>query len=100
MWFKLTSALARFGERDYVGALEIVDESISLAPEIPGAWRIRAITLEQIGDHDGAVAAVQRLMALGPTSMKWILSNITPFADPVAWDAYLEGLRRAGVPEE
>ena len=99
-WFTVTSAMSGFGERDYAGALERVNETIAMDPRLPGAWRILAITLEQMGDHDGAVVAVQRLLALGPTSMEWVISNITPFADPVAWDEYLESLRHAGVPEK
>ena len=97
-FFSLAPSMARFGEGDYSGALEKLDETM-LAAELPSAWRIRAASLEMLGDHEAAAAAVQRMQELGPVNMEWIRQNLTPFVAPEPWETYLDALHRAGVPE-
>lgn len=96
----VSRAMARFAAADYAGALQICDELIEAVPELPSVWRIRAACLESIGDHAGAWAAIERMETLAPITMAWARDNLTPFTDPIRWDAYLAALEAAGVPPE
>ena len=92
-------SMARFGEGDYAGALEVVDKTLAVAPELQSAWRLRAASLEMLGDHAAATAAIESVLALGPVNMEWIRKEATPFAEPEPWATYLDALHRAGVPD-
>ncbi|MDH3248329.1 MAG: tetratricopeptide repeat protein [Acidimicrobiia bacterium] len=95
----VSRAMARFGAGRYDEALEIVDEVIEVAPELPSVWRIRAASLEMLGRHEEAADSVSRLLALQPFTLDWARTNLTPFVDTDRWDIYLSALGRAGVPE-
>lgn len=97
-FFSLAPSMARFGEGDYAGALEKSDEVIANV-ELPSVWRLRAASLEMLGDHEAAAAAIKRMQALGPVDMEWLRRNLTPFVEPQASETYLDALRRAGVPD-
>jgi TolB-like protein len=92
-------SMARFGEADYAGALNIADETLAATPQLQPAWRLRAASLEMLGDHAAAAAALERLLELGAVTMEWLRKETTPFRDPNLWETYLEALRRAGVPD-
>ena len=92
-------SMARFGEGDYAGALETADLAIVIAPELQSARRLRVASLEMLGDHAAASAAVERPLALGPVNMAWIQKELIPFGQPEPWATYLDALRDAGVPE-
>ncbi len=92
-------AMALFGEGDYEGALVMADRALARAQELQPAWRLRAASLEMLGDHAAAANAVEKVLELGPVTMEWIRQEATPIAREEAWDAYLSALRAAGVPD-
>jgi hypothetical protein len=91
-------ALAYFGEGDYTGALRLADEALDLTPGLQPPWRVRAASLEMLGDHVAAAHAVERMLLLGDITMERIREITTPLAEPGPWKTYLEALERAGVP--
>lgn len=92
-------SLSLFGEKDYQRALEVADGALDRSPDFGSGWRLRAASLEMLGDHEGAAAAVKKLLEIAPVTMEWFIREGTPLADPDAWARYLDALRQAGVPE-
>ncbi len=92
-------SMARFGEGDYAVALAFADEALLEAPRLQPAWRLRAASLEMLGEHDAAARAITQALSLGPLTMGWVKQELTPFSDPEAWANYLNALEAAGTPE-
>lgn len=93
-------AMARFGVGDYEGALASVDEGLDLVPSNPSGLRVKAAALEKLGRHDEAARVIDRLLGLGPVTLAWLRSNLTPLEDAAAWEGYLGSLEAAGLPPE
>jgi len=93
-------AMSRFVIEDYQGAVDLSNQTLAVVPDFQSAWRMKAATLEMMGDHEKAAEAVEHLLALGPVTMEWARRELTPTQDPEAWSLYLDALSRAGVPEE
>ena len=94
----VSRAMARFGAGDYAGALEIANQVLEIAPELPSVWRIRVASSEMLGDHEQAADFASHLLTLQPFTLEWASANLTPFTDPDRWDVYLSALGQAGVP--
>jgi Flp pilus assembly protein TadD len=59
-------AQAQLGRRDVEAALEATDRAVAVAPESDWAHRLRSVTLDAMGDHDGAIAAAFEAVRLAP----------------------------------
>ena len=92
-------ALARFSDADYEAAAAYAASSLDGSPHNPPSLRLMAASLELIGDHDGAVVAVENLLNLDPITIEWLRENLTPFGGPETFDRYLNALARAGIPD-
>ncbi len=95
---RVCRAMARFVAADYKGALLIADEVLSENRGLPSVWRVRAASLESMGEHELAAESVRQMERLAPITMSWARENLTPFTDPERWQAYLSALESAGIP--
>ncbi len=95
---RVCQAMARFAAADYDGALAITDEILLENSDLPSVWRIRAASLESIGEHALATEAIRQMERLAPITMSWARDNLTPLTDPQRWRAYLSALESAGIP--
>ena len=61
--------------------------------------RQEAAALGMMGRHDEATAAVENLLVSMPDLTISQVRNMVPVRNPIDWDRWLDGLRRAGLPE-
>jgi TolB-like protein/Flp pilus assembly protein TadD len=86
--------MGRFGE-----ALDWTRRALRERPAFAPALRFHAVGLAELGRLDEARATVARLLALEPNLTLAILRVRTPIVDPRAMELFLNGLRKAGLPE-
>ena len=67
--------------------------------EFPGGHRILAASCAQLGRIEDARAALEEAARIMPDATIGSLSIQLPFKDPAHLDRYMEGLRKAGLPE-
>jgi tetratricopeptide (TPR) repeat protein len=97
---------AYFGLQQYDQAIEWVRRSIAINPNYSPAHSYLAASLALTGHEAEAREAEQRRIAVSPVKSIAVLKARAappPSADPRArasWDRYIEGLRKAGMPEE
>jgi adenylate cyclase len=90
-------ALARFFQRDFDSAIDQAKRALVKMSENPNVWRVKAAALAHVGRIDEARDALRQLLALAPKSS---LSTMrTNFRHRWMRDLYLDGLRKAGLPE-
>jgi len=71
----------------------------------PGAAQVawthahEASALAHLGRVDGAHSALARALAIQPTFSASFIDAVLPFKDPNDRDHYIDGLRKAGLPE-
>ena len=100
MWSYLWSmALAHFSAERFEETVDWARRSIQRKADWPLTFTTLAAGHAHLGQVDKARAAVQELLQLSPG---FSLSSAMPFlstADPAFVDRYLDGLRKAGLPE-
>jgi tetratricopeptide (TPR) repeat protein len=98
-WWGPAKMIAAFGAGDYEEAAESARKAIRLKPEFPPYWRNLAASLAQLDRIEEARAATDRLLQLLPhESLRLVRSRLTSVnADFL--ERFIEGLRKAGVPE-
>ncbi len=58
-----------------------------------------ATALAHLGHVDEARAALARVHAINPTFSATFIDAVLPFRNPADRDHYIDGLRKAGLPE-
>jgi adenylate cyclase len=82
----------------YAEAIKAGRQAVQLRPGILGGYRILAASLAQAGQLEEARAAMAHLRQVHPTiSVQWITQSV-PYT-PAAMEKFLEGLRKAGLPD-
>jgi|tagenome__1003787_1003787.scaffolds.fasta_scaffold20929232_2 adenylate cyclase len=81
----------------YEEAIAWANRAIGQSPSFPVAYRFLAAALAQLGRLDEARAAVDKLIEVQPTS-SLTLSRTAAYVQPLS-DLYVDGLRKAGLPE-
>jgi adenylate cyclase len=82
----------------YEEVVERADEVFRLSPDSPGIFRQRAAALAMLGRTDEARQDIDRLLELIPgNSISQVREQLPWFPD---LERFLEGLRKAGLPEE
>jgi len=82
----------------YREAIQWAERAIDKSPNFAVALRSLTIALVHDGQLDAARQAAKRLIAVQPNaSISWTLQR--PFGTPWMMEMWVEGLRRAGVPE-
>jgi TolB-like protein/Flp pilus assembly protein TadD len=98
MWF-VHLGLAAIVAGDYEAAAEWGRRTIQEIFEFPGGHRILAASCAQLGRIEDARAALGEASRIMPDATIGSLSIQLPFKDPAHLDRYMEGLRKAGLPE-
>jgi adenylate cyclase len=98
LWFYLL-AFATFLAGRYGEALEHVERSLRLNPNIPGAHRNRAACLSVLGRTEEARAALAEFLRLVPGTTITSMRAQLPMKNPDDFERYAGALRRAGLPE-
>ena len=100
-FFKGGLALAHLAIGQYQEALEWADLCFREYPRYTPALRIKVVCHAHLGQTDEAGKAVKQLLAVDPKStIARFTTNLTGYFPPSIVDVFVEGLRKAGMPEE
>jgi TolB-like protein/class 3 adenylate cyclase/Flp pilus assembly protein TadD len=80
-------------------ALEHVERSVRLNPNIPGPYRLRAACLSELGRMEEARAALAEFLRFVPGATITSMRSQLPLKNPADFERYAEALRRIGLPE-
>ena len=80
--------------------MEAADRLIRFRPNMPQAYRWRAAALGQLGRKEEAKIALDQAIALSPTNFHRHVQARPPWFRPDDHALMLEGLRKAGLPDE
>ena len=93
-------AIAQYYSGDYDAAVETAGQVIRSYPDYPLAYRWLAAALGQLGRSAEARQALAKAIAVAPASFDIYVRNRVPWTRPEDHAHMLEGLRKAGMPEE
>ena len=93
-WYPWSLALAFFTARQYDEALKVLEETHS-----PLARRLLAATYAQAGRLEEARTAAKEYLEVNPNFSIKRYMELEPYEDPADLEDYLQGLRKAGLPE-
>jgi adenylate cyclase len=93
-------ALGLYFSREYEAAIEAANRAIRLYPDFPNTYRWLAAALGQLGRIEEAKDALEKAIAIAPAAFEMYISGRVPWMRPEDHAHMLEGLRKAGVPEE
>jgi adenylate cyclase len=86
--------------REYEPAAEAAKRAVRADPEYSLLHRWLAAALGQLGRTAEATEALERAIAVAPASFDAFVRRRVPWHRPVDYEHMLEGLRKAGLPEE
>ena len=89
-------ALAHYFCRDYEGAIEAAERAIRSFPDFPSPYRWLAAALGELGRTAEAKQALEKAIAVSPTSFEFQVGNRPPWFRPEEHAHMLDGLRKAG----
>ncbi len=101
LWaFTITHGLACILARDNKTALQLARQTLQI-PRASGYWphAVLAAALAHLGQMDEARAAVTEALEAKPDLSLTYLEKTRPTKEPDGLDPYLDGLRKAGLPE-
>jgi adenylate cyclase len=98
LWLYLLG-FAAFVAGRYQDALDHTDRSLRLNSSVPGAYRLRAACLSQLGRMEEARAAVSEFLRIVPTATIGSMRAQLPLKHAEDFERYADSLRRAGLPE-
>jgi TolB-like protein len=90
---------AEFAAEHHDEAAEWARKSLQINPDFPGGHRLLASIYGQTGRIDEARAALDQYLRLVPGQTVETLRTQVPFKRPEDMERYLDGLRKAGMPE-
>ena len=95
------SAIGHYFARDYSAALEATDRVIRLRPDHPMGYCWKAAALAQLDRVEEAKKALQRAIEISPANVELYRHIPARFRQRSAdYARFLEGLRKAGLPDE
>ena len=108
-WLEAKSWM-HIGLKQYDQAIDLARQALSISPNFPFAHRDLIAALALSGREAEAREALQRYLALPAAGLRTIAAwqaikaqNVNEHGDPRFvdfWDRMIEGLRKAGMPEE
>ncbi len=99
VWWLFPRVVAAFVVEKYDEQVAWAKKATEAAPEFPGGWAHLAIGQAYLGHMDEARAAIQQMLVVAPRiSIKHYSANI-PARRPQDKERFIEGLRKAGLPE-
>ncbi len=97
-------ALALYFCREYAAAVEAARQAIRSFPDRPGYYRVLAAALGQMGRTAAAKEALEKAIAIAPgrfdSFVRGYVRGGNPGLRPEDYAHMIEGLRKAGMPEE
>ncbi len=93
-------ALGLYLSREYEAAVGAAKRTIRLYPDYPNTYRWLAAALGQLGRFEEAKVALEKAIAIAPPAFDMYLRRCPPWIRPEDHAHMLEGLRKAGMPEE
>jgi adenylate cyclase len=93
-------ALALYFTGEYDAAVEAANGAIRSSPSYPNPYRWLAAALGQLGRIEEAKQALEKAIAIAPASFRMYVRERAPWRRPEDHAHMLEGLRKAGLPEE
>jgi adenylate cyclase len=93
-------AVALYFCRDHAAAVEAAKRAIRSYPDFPNTYRWLAAALGQMGRTAEAKEALEKAIAIAPASFDMYVRGRVPWTRPEDHAHMLEGLRKAGMPEE
>jgi adenylate cyclase len=86
--------------RDYEAAIAAAKRAVREHPEFPNTYRWLAAALGQNGRIEEAKEALEKAIAVAPAAFEMYVRQRVPWHRPEDYTHMLEGLRKAGMPEE
>jgi adenylate cyclase len=93
-------AVGLYFSGEYVAAVEVAQRAIRLYPNFPLSYRWLAAALGQLGRTEEAGTALEKAISVSPSSFAMYVRERVPWMRPEDYAHMLEGLRKAGMPEE
>jgi adenylate cyclase len=98
MW-SFARTCAEFGAGHYAQSAEWARMTVDAMPDFPGAWRYLAAGLGQLDRSEEARVAIQQLLRVMPHDNLRMVREVLPSVRPERMAQFLDGLRKAGLPE-
>jgi adenylate cyclase len=92
-------ALGLYYSRDYEPSVDVAKQAIRSFPDFPNPYRWLAAALGQAGRAEEAKEALEKAIAIAPTSLDMYVRNRVRWMRPEDHAHMLEGLRKAGLRE-
>jgi tetratricopeptide (TPR) repeat protein len=83
----------------YEEGLASADTSLRKNSGLPGAYRVRAACLSQLGRIDEAKAALAEFLRLSPDATVTSTKAQVPLKRPEDLERYIDALKQAGLPD-
>jgi adenylate cyclase len=93
-------ALALYFTGEYDAAVDAANRAIQSSPNYPNPYRWLAAALGQLGRIEEAKQALEKAIEIAPASFHMYVSERAPWRRPEDYAHMIEGLRKAGMPEE
>jgi adenylate cyclase len=93
-------AMALYFSREYLPASEAAQRAIRSNPKFPHPYRWLAAALGQLGRVEEANTALEKAMTVAPAAFSMYVRQRVPWMRQEDYAHMLEGLRKAGMPEE
>jgi adenylate cyclase len=98
--FTMVTAAAHFAAGRYELAIEWADRALAAQPDYRIAFRLKASALAHLSRIEEAHDCLKRMLDLEPGSTVARVKAFAPPFPPELLNRYVEGLRKAGLPEE
>jgi len=99
-WWGIARTSIAFGAGDYEEAAEWAKKLTKISPRSPALWRYLAASLAHLGRTEEARAAKDQLLQVMPyENLRLVRTASFSTASPDRMERYVDGLRKAGVPE-
>lgn len=96
----MRTAMGLYFLREYERSAEAAQEGIRLFPDFPNNYRWLAAALGQLGRTEEARDALEKAIAIGLASFDMYVRHRVPWHRPEDHAHTIEGLRKAGMPDE
>ena len=93
-------ALALYCSGEYKAAVDAANHAIRSYPNYPNTYRWLAAALGQLGQIEEAKQALQKAIAIAPAAFDMYVRKAVPWRRPEDHAHMIEGLQKAGLPEE
>ena len=98
-WYEHADALIRFSLRDWQGAISRAEAALLSNPDLPWPRRLMVAAYGHLGQRDEAEWQIVELSARNQPDTVEAISSAFPFRGTHLEEIYIDGLRKAGVPE-